>query len=113
MLHISEHNENIVFKCKSEELKSDDVKGVLELMEKMPEKTAVVNLSGVSKIKKTTLNLLKTVSQQNQLSLCSLDADIFAVINLLNYDKYFNIYPDEISSIEKKPELKNRRFKIV
>ena len=55
----------------------------------------------------------KSISEQNKLSLCSLEADVFAVINLLQYDKAFSIYPNEESGVDGKNELINRRFKVV
>jgi len=113
MLNIREHNENIIISCNTEKLETDDVVKMKDFLLKQPEKSIVVNLSGVSKIKSTTLGLLKKVAEQNAVSLCSLDADVFAALNLLNYDKNFSIFPDEESSIIKAPELKNRRFKVV
>lgn len=113
MNKVREHNENIIFRCKTDELNIKDIESVKKLMDIQPEKPVIVNLSGVSKIKNTTLGLLNKIAEQNKLSLCSLEADVFAAINLLNYDKKFNIYPDEESSIVKAPELKNRRFKVV
>lgn len=113
MIQIRENEEKIVLRCNETIFGLEDIKDLEQMVQSKPEKKVVVNLEGVSSIKNSALSLLKKISEQNKLSLCSLDADIFAVINLLNYDKAFNIYPTEISSIEEKNELINRRFKVV
>ncbi len=113
MLHIKEYEENLIFNCMLEEFNIEDVNNVLTHIMLRPEKSFIVNLSGVSKIKNTTLKFLKKITKTNKISLCNLEAEVFAAINLLNYDKSFNIYPNEESSIIKTLEFKNRKFKVV
>lgn len=112
MIQVRENNENIVFQCE-EELNINDVENVKKIINNEEKKPIVINLKGVSTVKNSTLNILKEIAEENSLSLCSLDADIHAVINLLKYDNVFHIFPNEESAFEDKYELKNRRFKIV
>ncbi len=112
MLYIREKDNNIVFESAAKNLCSDDVLMIKEALEQ-DEKNGVLNMDGILEVKTTTLGTLKKVAQENKLSLCALDADIFAVINLLNYDKDFQIYPTEQNSFEDKYEMKNRQFKVV
>lgn len=113
MLYIREKDDNIVFKSATNNLCSRDVLTIKEALEKEEDKKGILNMDGVLDINTTTLGTLKKVAQENKLSLCALDADIFAVINLLNYDKDFQIYPTEQNSFEDKYEMKNRQFKVV
>ena len=112
MIQVRENDENIVFQCEKE-LNINDVECVKNFIKNEEKKSIVINLKGVSSVKNSTLNVLKEIAEQNKLSLCSLEADIFAAINLLKYDNVFHIFPNEESVFEDKYELKNRRFKIV
>ena len=112
MIQVRENNENIIFQCENE-LNINDVESVKKFIAEQGNKSVVINLEGVSSIKNTALNVLKEIAEQNKLSLCSVDADVFAVMNLLKYDKVFHFFPNEESVVEDKYELKNRRFKIV
>lgn len=113
MIQIRAKNDRIVFRCNEKELAFNDVQEVKNIVEKKKEIKAVVNLEGVSSVKSATLSLLKKISEQNKLSLCSLEADIFATLNLLEYDKSFHIFPTEECYFEDMNELVNRRFKVV
>lgn len=112
MIQVRENNENIIFQCE-DELNINDVENVKRFIKEQEKKPIVINLKGVSSVKNSTLNVLKEIAEQNKLSLCSMDADIFAAINLLKYDSFFHIFPNEESVFEDKYELKNRRFKVV
>ena len=113
MIQVRENENNIVLKCSQTNFNTADVSMLEKVVEQNPQKRVVVNLEGVSSVKNSTLSILKKISEQNKLSLCSLDADVFAVINLLQYDKAFSIYPNEESGVDGKNELINRRFKVV
>ncbi len=113
MIHIRDFDENLIIKTSTTELKQEDIKALNECVKKNFEKRVVVNMENVSEVKTTALNELKKVAEQNKLSLCSLEADMHAVINLLKYDKSFCIYPTEESSMQDRYELKTRRFKVV
>lgn len=112
MIQIRENEENIIFQCENE-LEVRDVENVKKIIAKQKQKPIVINLKGVSTIKNSALNILREIAQQNRLSLCSLDADIYAAMNLLKCDNFFHIFPNEESVFEDKYELKNRRFKVV
>ena len=112
MIQIREKDERIIFQC-DKTLEMSDVVDVKEFIEKQREKQVVINLEGVSSIKNSTLKVLKEIAEQNKLSLCSLDADVHALLNIMNYDNVFHIFPTEESVFEDRYELKNRRFKVV
>ncbi len=112
MIRIRDTQEKLICDC-GHELEPEDVAMVKHIVSATEKNRVIMNMEKVSSVKNNTLTLLKEISEQNKLSLCNLDADIFAVLNLLNYDDYFSIYPCEESCIEDKFELKNRRFKIV
>lgn len=113
MISVRDKQQKKVFNCCADTFDVGDALYIQKKAHNSPQNTIVVNLEGVSSIKNNSLELLKDISKQNELSLCSLDADVFAVMNLLCYDKYFKIYPNEESSLDETNELKNRRFKIV
>jgi len=112
MIQIREKDERIIFQCNTT-LEMSDVVDVKEIIEKQREKQIVINLEGVSSVKNSTLKVLKEIAEQNKLSLCSLDADVYALLNIMNYDNVFHIFPTEESVFEDRYELKNRRFKVV
>ena len=112
MIQIRENNENIIFQCE-QSLEMSDVVNVKEIISTQREKPIVINLEGVSSVKNSTLKVLKEIAEQNKLSLCSVDADIYALLNILKYDNVFHIFPTEESVFEDKYELKNRQFKVV
>lgn len=103
----------IIYVCKDTELNEKDVKKIKKVLKNNSQKELIVNLKKVSSIKQTILNHLKEISEENRLSLCCLNSDIMAVLNLLEYDAKFKLYLTEDNGLENKYEIKNRRFKLV
>ena len=76
-------------------------------------KTIALDLQHVECMCAEFLDFLKENSNRKKISLINLQAELFALLNLTEYDKFTNIFLNEIDYIEQKRALINRRFTLL
>lgn len=72
-----------------------------------------LNLENVDYICVEFLEFLKDNSKRRKLSLLGLQSEIFALLNLTNYDNFANIFLSDLDFIKQKRILKTRRFSVL
>lgn len=70
------------------------------------------DMKSVNNIKESFLNFIKQKSQNQKISLFNLNAEIIALLDIINYDKYVYIYNDESDFINNTHSIVNRQFKV-
>lgn len=85
-----------------------------KILKELPQNESVaLNLQEVSYINAEFLEFLKESSNDRKISLINLQSEIFALLNLTKYDKFANIFLNDIDFIEQKRALLNRRFSLI
>ena len=78
-----------------------------------PTKNVALNLKQFKFFNPQFIDIIKDLTSKKIISLTNTPLEVHALINLLQYDKYFDIYIDDESFLKDKHKIINRKFRIV
>lgn len=109
-----ENSTSCIFKLHSNVLTLELVFRLKKILKRAPKnKNIALNLQHVESFCAEFLEFLREFSKQNKLSVINLQAELFVLLNLTQYDEFAHIYLTDTDFVESKRALLNRRFSVI
>lgn len=113
MLNIKDDRKNIIIDFMESDLSGDVVHSLRAAINTCPEARHIgINLGNIKTAKNEFFSLLKEFSENKNICLYNLTAEINLLLFLMNYSQYAQLFVNEIDFKESKRSLICRDFKI-
>lgn len=113
MLNIKDDRKNIIINLVECDLSDDLVSRLRTAIRTCPETRHIgINLANIKSVKNEFFSLLKEFSENKNICLYNLTAEINLLLFLMNYSQYAQLYASETDFKENKRSLICRDFKI-
>lgn len=113
-ISFSENDTSCILRLHSNALSNDLISGLRRLLKRIPAyKSVALNLQNVDYFSADFLDFLKEFPPQKRLSLIGLHDELFVLLNLTKYDRFANIFLNDIDFLAHRRALLNRRFSVL